>query len=335
MRRQSGFTLIELLVVVAIIALLIAILLPSLRGAREQGRVAVCLSNLHNIGIAAYSYVTENNSIFFTRPRGYLSNRIPIGVVSEFLWGGGVPDKTEAEWDGLGVTGYNPVRGNADVYWFRPAERPLNGYITPGVSWDDPERFGANPARVLKDMDLPAVFKCPSDSSPDTPTSGGRPDTFNPENNLGNSSWEFWGTSYAINWYWAYYYRETSLGDNSSVYRRQVDLILAGNQAGLQGLGNDLLREKLAYGASDFILFMENRMNYALESARPRGATNEFGEVPRSLEGWHRQPDRHSALFLDGHALYQPFDTRYVDGPGWTTWPNKPWIEVWEQYTYN
>ncbi|MBN2448653.1 MAG: prepilin-type N-terminal cleavage/methylation domain-containing protein, partial [Phycisphaerae bacterium] len=55
-----GFTLIELLVVVAIIALLISILLPSLSNAREQGKRAVCMSNMRQMGIALLSYSLEN-----------------------------------------------------------------------------------------------------------------------------------------------------------------------------------------------------------------------------------------------------------------------------------
>ena len=59
-RRSPGFTLIELLVVVAIIALLVSILIPSLQHARELGRRALCMSNLHHIGLAIQMYANDN-----------------------------------------------------------------------------------------------------------------------------------------------------------------------------------------------------------------------------------------------------------------------------------
>lgn len=59
--KQSGFTLIELLVVVAIIALLISILLPSLKNAKEQARITKCGANLHSIGQALAACGTENH----------------------------------------------------------------------------------------------------------------------------------------------------------------------------------------------------------------------------------------------------------------------------------
>jgi prepilin-type N-terminal cleavage/methylation domain-containing protein/prepilin-type processing-associated H-X9-DG protein len=61
MKIQKAFTLIELLVVIAIIAVLMAILFPALNRAREQGRRAVCLSNLKQLGLAWIMYADENN----------------------------------------------------------------------------------------------------------------------------------------------------------------------------------------------------------------------------------------------------------------------------------
>ena len=64
--RRGAFTLIELLVVVAIIALLIAILLPALNRAKEQGRIAVCTANLRTIGQAANAYILEFDDLIFS-----------------------------------------------------------------------------------------------------------------------------------------------------------------------------------------------------------------------------------------------------------------------------
>jgi len=60
--RNRAFTLIELLVVIAIIAVLMAILMPSLRLAREQARSIACSSNLKTLVLGWRLYADENDS---------------------------------------------------------------------------------------------------------------------------------------------------------------------------------------------------------------------------------------------------------------------------------
>ena len=59
MNNKSAFTLIELLVVISIIALLMSILMPALSVVREQGKRAICLSNLRQLTMAWVLYADD------------------------------------------------------------------------------------------------------------------------------------------------------------------------------------------------------------------------------------------------------------------------------------
>jgi len=65
--RPNGFTLPELLAVVAIISIIISMLLPAMRKARETAIVAQCLSDKRQILIALRSYALDNRSALPTR----------------------------------------------------------------------------------------------------------------------------------------------------------------------------------------------------------------------------------------------------------------------------
>ncbi len=77
-KTLAGFTLVELLVVISIISLLLSVLLPCLRKARQQGQSANCMSNIKQLSLAFMLYGEDYN--------GYA---MPSGVpkTKRYWWG--------------------------------------------------------------------------------------------------------------------------------------------------------------------------------------------------------------------------------------------------------
>jgi len=336
----KGFTLIELLVVVAIIALLISILLPSLARAREQARIGKCLANLRSICQGAYGYFTDGEEFCFAYDFGHVQNGETYGPnwITEFIWGGDVPAAKKNDWDPSQGT-LNPVANDIDVYLYGAHERPMNHQLFPDVSWGDQRRHKrdstGNAFRTDIPSQLPDLYKCPSDKTAAVPEA----QNTNPltEQDTIFQTWYFWGTSYPSNWYWPYAWIGRPAGNGSANFTNLIagSATNARSGSGKRSWGSIMLREKQVMGAGQFVLFYENNFNYSMGNSAPRQASGDPGPNVLSLPGWHGQQDYHVAGFFDGHAQYRKFDTRFNSGPGWETWPNPPWYGRWaghEQY---
>lgn len=156
LRRRAAFTLMELLVVVSIIALLISILLPSLKKAREQAKRAVCCANLKGISTAGQTYAAGDKSEL-SFPVHPLMGRIE-GALGEYEWGGR-SGQGEAQQGRLAVTSkWGTMNGRG------PATRGLNPIMYKGGFIDHQRNPGPNQIHWKSDMNLDVgILKCPSD----------------------------------------------------------------------------------------------------------------------------------------------------------------------------
>jgi len=132
MRRKTGFTLIELLVVVSIIALLVAMLLPTLGRARQLATKASCQSQMAGYGRQIKMYITQYKAYPHFAPRSIEKGvpTHPYGVASETY----AYPKFYAILDAQGFHGSIPTTYGNFVYdWQR--DQAWDKAFCPAMDW--------------------------------------------------------------------------------------------------------------------------------------------------------------------------------------------------------
>jgi prepilin-type N-terminal cleavage/methylation domain-containing protein/prepilin-type processing-associated H-X9-DG protein len=286
--RPRGFTLIELLVVISIIALLLAILLPSLQRAREQTKRVVCQANMGSVNKALIAYFLEYDSI-------------PILL----SWGASDTDFGWCSWSYGGWIGRNEARYASEYaggkFYIPTNRRPVSVYMYPRN-------------RLARDAELP-VFRCPSDTFS---TQAGQIAMLRENGTLtfrGQSDYSAYndvGTSFQINYFWWRPYtraRQYLVGVPSN----ESEMLVYFERELRRG--RDVWRKYLRRGAGRFVTLVEDPADACLRV---------LDEYQTRAQGWHKGFAQHNFAFLDGHVAYTQADTRNDWGPDWTVNDENP-----------
>jgi prepilin-type N-terminal cleavage/methylation domain-containing protein/prepilin-type processing-associated H-X9-DG protein len=94
-KRNGAFTLIELLVVIGIIAMLTALLLPTLRGAKEQSLGIQCMSNMRQMAFGWHMYALDNKEFIVLASQ----SGSPNDPLSSYAWCQQAEDFTDSAYN--------------------------------------------------------------------------------------------------------------------------------------------------------------------------------------------------------------------------------------------
>jgi prepilin-type N-terminal cleavage/methylation domain-containing protein len=151
-----AFTLIELLVVIAIIALLLAILAPSLNKVKEKARLLMCRNNLHQWAMAIGVWAMDHDNVV---PLSTTYN-VENGKVTQSF-----PNEMYTyETDGhLFLSGVNQNEWKEKMISHQTLAPYLPGFNDSGMQWSQRADFQNHP----ENFKLEGVWKCPSQKKRD------------------------------------------------------------------------------------------------------------------------------------------------------------------------